>query len=326
MYGLGLSRFIPLFIIVILYASPVFSKETCIDCHGQKGSSGYVDQTLFEQSAHGFLGCGKCHSDITGYPHEKISKVNCSTCHFLGKEGAPYKQAREYRLSIHGQAGAAGKFVIPTCRTCHGYHYIYPSSDTRSSTHRQKIPKLCSACHPREFEVYSTSIHAEELMAGKNDRAATCFDCHLEHLTPPTGDDQWKLALIKQCGSCHGEQMQSYRKTYHGKVTELGYATMAKCSDCHGSHDILRVGNPESSLSQKNILTTCRKCHPSATAGFTKFYAHAEESNRTKYPILYYTFLFMTTLLISVFAFFLTHTFLWAYRALKERMQRKEGE
>jgi hypothetical protein len=120
--------------------------------------------------------------------------------------------------------------------------------------------------------------------------------------------------------------MKTYRKTYHGKVTRLGYANMAKCSDCHGSHTVLRVADPDSTLSQKNILTTCRKCHPKATAGFTKFYAHAEETNRAKYPIMYYTYIFMTALLISVFAFFLTHTFLWAYRSLKERMQKKGGE
>jgi nitrate/TMAO reductase-like tetraheme cytochrome c subunit len=305
--------------------SPAVLNDTCLSCHGQKGSSGYVDRALFEQSVHAFLDCKKCHVDISGYPHHKVSKVNCGICHFLGRENAPSKQAREYQLSVHGRAYAKGRFVVPTCQTCHGYHYVYPSSDPRSSTSRRNIPKLCSMCHPKEFETYHTSVHGKELLGEKNDRAATCFDCHLEHLTPPVGNDQWKLALIKECGTCHTEQMKSYRKTYHGQVTELGYATMAKCSDCHGSHNILRIDNPESTLSQKNILNTCRKCHPAATMGFTKFYAHPEESNRAKYPVLYYTYILMTTLLIGVFAFFLTHTSLWAYRSLKERMRKKGG-
>jgi len=42
--------------------------------------------------------------------------------------------------------------------------------------------------------------------------------------------------------------------------------------------------------------------------------------------VLYYTFLFMTILLLGTFAFFFTHTFLWAYRSLKERMNKKGGE
>ncbi len=78
-------------------------------------------------------------------------------------------------------------------------------------------------------------------------------------------------------------------------------------------------------LSEQNILATCQKCHPGATRGFTKFYAHAEETNRAKYPVMFYTYLFMTALLIGVFAFFFTHTFLWAYRSLKERMNKKGG-
>jgi predicted CXXCH cytochrome family protein len=320
-----LARLIPVLIVSALLPSLAFSKDNCFDCHGQKGSSGYVDRVLYEQSAHGFLECGKCHTDISGYPHQRRSKVNCGTCHFLGKEGAPEKQAREYQLSVHGRASSGGRFVVPTCQTCHGYHYIYPSSDTRSSTYKQKIPQLCATCHPKEFEAYSISIHGKELMGGKNNRAATCFDCHLEHLTPSTASDQWKLALIKECGTCHEGQMKSYRTTYHGQVTELGYATMAKCSDCHGSHDILRVDNPESALSQKNILKTCRKCHPAATPGFTEFYAHPDVTSREKYPVLYYTFVFMTILLIGVFSFFFLHTFLWAYRSLRERMRKKGG-
>lgn len=327
-----MNRFIPVLaipgILFILFPFPshALASDACLGCHGQKGGNRYVDQALFVQSVHGSLACNKCHIDVSGYPHGKVLKVNCGICHFLGREGAPTEQAQEYKMSVHGRASAAGNAAAPTCQTCHGSHYIYPAADARSSTSRQKIPDLCSRCHPQVFEVYKNSVHGKEFFDKKNGMAPTCFNCHLEHLTPLTKNDLWRLSLVKQCGNCHSEEIKTYRKTYHGKVTQLGYATMAKCSDCHGSHDILRVDDPDSTLSQKNILNTCRKCHPHATAGFTKFYAHAEESNRAKYPLLYYTFIFMTTLLIGVFAFFFMHTFLWAYRSLKERMQQKGGE
>jgi hypothetical protein len=312
----------------LLFLSPAsaFSKESCYDCHGIKGMKDYVDRTLFEQSVHTFLACTKCHVDVSEIPHGKVSKVNCGICHFLGREGAPKEQALEYRLSVHGNASASGNTVAPTCQTCHGSHYIYPSADARSATNRLKIPALCSQCHPQQFDVYKTSIHGKQLLDNHNIFAPTCFDCHLEHLTPPTSNNLWQLSLIKQCGTCHSEEMKTYRKTYHGKVTKLGYSTVAKCSDCHGSHNIQAVDSPQSSLSEQNILSTCRKCHAGATVGFTKYYAHAEESNKGKYPVLYYTFLFMTMLLIGVFAFFLTHTFLWAYRSMKERMRKKGDE
>ena len=317
-----------LFLIFAGLAFPisVFAKDDCYSCHGQKGMREFVDKKAFEESVHGMFSCTKCHIDISGYPHGKAAKVNCGICHFLGREGAPKENAQEYKLSVHGKALAAGNSAAPNCQTCHGSHTIYRSGDSRSATSRDKIPALCSKCHPAEFEEYGKSIHGQELLVKHNAGAPTCFDCHLEHLTPPTTEKRWMLSMIRQCGNCHGEQMATYRKTYHGKVTRLGYTTIAKCSDCHGSHTILPPADKASLLSEQNILGTCQKCHPRATIGFTKFYAHADESNRAKYPIMYYTFVFMTLLLIGTFAFFLTHTFLWAYRALKERMEKKGGE
>ncbi len=310
----------------LMFPSPAASKDPCLDCHGQKGMTGYVDGSEFQQSVHGDLACTKCHYDVSGYPHSKVSKVNCGTCHFIGTRGAPKEQAQQYKLSVHNQVKALGGSMAPTCQTCHGSHYIYPSDDPRSATYRQKIPTLCAKCHPQEFEVYKASIHGRQLLEDKNSAAPTCFQCHLEHMTPPTASNEWQLSLIKQCGYCHPEEIKTYRETYHGQVSELGYTTVAKCSDCHGSHNIQLVDSPDSTLSPKNILQTCRKCHPAATSGFTKFYAHPDARNRTKYPVLYYTFLFMTVLLLGTFSFFLTHTFLWAFRALKERMSKKGGE
>ena len=315
------------FIIFIMLApGAVFGDESCYSCHGSKGMRGFVDKKAFAESAHGIFECTKCHLSMTSYPHGSVARVNCGICHFLGRDGAPREEAQQYKLSVHGRVTPVGKNVVPACQTCHGSHYIYPAGDSRSTTGRRKIPALCSQCHPREAEAYTKSIHGAALLERGSKKAPTCFDCHLEHLIPPTGDARWMLALVKQCGNCHKEQMATYRKTYHGKVTQLGYATMAKCSDCHGSHAIARVADKASPLSADNILATCRKCHPAATRGFTAFYAHPDEANRAKYPVMFYTFVFMTTLLIGVFAFFFTHTFLWAFRALKERIRWKGGE
>jgi len=313
-------------ITIFSISTAAVAREDCLSCHGQKGMRGYVDRKAFDQSVHGMLDCTKCHMGISESPHGKVMQVNCGICHFIGREGAPKEKAQEYKLSVHGRAIASGNMGAPNCQTCHGSHYIYRSSDPRSETRRENIPALCSKCHSTEFETYSKSIHGKDFLVEKISAVPTCFDCHMEHLIPQTNEEQWKLSLISKCGTCHAEEVDTYRKTYHGKVTRLGYANIAKCWDCHGAHSILPPTDPNSTLSQKNILTTCRSCHPKATEGFTKYYAHAEEKNRAKYPVLYYTFMFMTTLLISVFAFFLTHTFLWAYRSLKERIQKKRGE
>lgn len=307
-------------------ASATPAEEECLACHGEKGMRGYVDREILNQSVHKNIGCKKCHFDVTDVPHGKVLKVNCGSCHFLGREGAPREQALEYKLSVHGAAVRLGKPGAPDCQACHGTHAILASPDGRSRTNRMNIPRLCSGCHAREFKEYGNSIHGREFLGKKNAAAAVCFDCHLEHRVPAAGDPAWKLTLIQECGNCHVEELETYRKTFHGKVTRLGYETMAKCSDCHGSHLILAVADGNSMLSPGNRLTTCRACHPHATEGFTKYYAHAEELNRRKYPELFWTYAFMNALLISVFAFFFIHTFLWAFRSLKEKLgQRKEG-
>jgi nitrate/TMAO reductase-like tetraheme cytochrome c subunit len=198
--------------------------------------------------------------------------------------------------------------------------------DARSRTAREKIPSLCGRCHAGELEQYDRSIHGKALHEGKRTDAATCFDCHMEHLVPNVRQEEWQLSLIRQCGGCHKEEMDTYHKTFHGKVTRLGYATMAKCADCHGSHEILPPGERASTLSKENRVKTCGKCHPGASTRFTGFYAHAEETNKAKYPLLYYTYRFMTALLIGVFTFFFLHTFLWAYRSLKDLRKGREGK
>ncbi|MGD0280969.1 MAG: cytochrome c3 family protein [Dissulfurispiraceae bacterium] len=300
--------------------------EDCLSCHGKQGSKVFVDPVIYGESAHKGVTCTGCHIDVLGYPHAgDIMKVQCGICHLLGREGAPTAQARQYELSVHGKAARAGEPGAPRCQSCHGSHYIFPSKDERSQTYRLKIPVLCSQCHHSEYEAYAASIHGKEFLTRHNTGAATCFDCHMEHRIPDINKPQWKLTLIKECGSCHPDKMDTYRKTYHGKVTKLGYTTVAKCSDCHGSHNILPPSDNNSTISGQNILTTCRKCHTKATPSFTKFYAHPDEGNRVKYPLLYYTYLFMTLLLVGTFSFFFSHTFLWAYRSLKEKIQAGKG-
>jgi hypothetical protein len=306
-------------------AKQVNAGEGCLSCHGVKGKAYFVNEGLYRLSVHGNLPCNACHLGMSRYPHERASRVKCIICHFTGNRGAP--EVTEFKQSVHGEALAGGNVNAPDCQRCHGSHAIFPSADERAATARWNIPTLCSACHVKEYKKYAQGIHGQEFVVRKNRRAAVCVDCHMEHrhFIPAVGETGWKLYLINECGSCHSEQLDTYRKTIHGQITELGYVTVAKCPDCHGSHDILPPSEPNSMVSRTNIIATCGKCHPGATTEFTRFYAHPEEWNRRKYPLLYYPYVFMTTLLVAVFTFFFIHTSLWAYRALKVRTKGERG-
>ena len=104
---------------------------------------------------------------------------------------------------------------------------------------------------------------------------------------------------------------ETYFETYHGKVFALGYTETAKCHDCHGPHNVLPPSDPESTLSRDNIVATCAQCHPQAHRQFAGYLTHATHHDKDKYPFIYWTWLFMTSLLVGTFTFFGIHTLLW---------------
>jgi cytochrome b subunit of formate dehydrogenase len=118
---------------------------------------------------------------------------------------------------------------------------------------------------------------------------------------------------------CHQDIAKTYFETFHGKVTKLGYAKTAKCHDCHGSHEILPVTNPHSTLSRENIVATCQQCHPGATRRFAGYLTHATHHDPKKYPWLFWTFWSMTALLVGTFTMSGIHTLLWLPRSLQMR-------
>ena len=113
------------------------------------------------------------------------------------------------------------------------------------------------------LEQFERSIHGRELAEG-NEEAPTCIVCHAAHEIQHVEMEGWRLGLINDCSTCHEELLETYRETYHGQVTSLGYSTVARCSDCHGSHDIAPPNEVGSRLSKARRVETCRQCHPRA--------------------------------------------------------------
>ena len=198
-------------------------------------------------------------------------------------------------------------------------HDIKRGDAETSAVNKLNIAKTCGKCHVKVEETYNQSVHGR-LLAKGDKRAPVCTDCHTAHEIEPPGNGWFKMASDRRCGRCHGDRLEHYRDTYHGKAMALGKpnvaADVAACYDCHGHHDVLPVSNPASRLSSGNIVQTCQQCHPGATASFTKYDPHANPLDRKNYPVLHATFVFMTSLLIGVFAFFGAHTALWVFRSV----------
>ncbi|RKX21591.1 MAG: cytochrome C, partial [Candidatus Zixiibacteriota bacterium] len=151
-----------------------------------------------------------------------------------------------------------------------------------------------------------------------------CIDCHDSHTIIRTDKSGFRTEIMDQCGRCHLDVTETYFETFHGKVSKLGYGAAAKCFDCHGSHNILPVDNPQSSLSRRNIVKTCGACHKGSHRQFAGYLTHATHHDRDKYPILFYTFWFMTILLTGTLIVFGTHTIMWLPRSFKMMKEHKQ--
>jgi hypothetical protein len=305
------------------------ANDTCMMCHADKaakndqGKSLGVEAAAYKASVHGEmqLACTMCHADAadpkTAHPG-KLKAVDCSGCHD--------KAAGQFRGTVHGKAlKGAAQGSAPTCSNCHGVHDIRPKADQASRTNRAKVPDMCGACHKPEREAFVKGMHGKLRQDGVL-AAPGCTDCHSAHGIQQHDAPKFQVDVIKECGTCHTDYLSTYRDTFHGQVTELGYARMATCASCHGAHDILPASNPASMVSKENRVKTCQTCHPGASANFASFDPHADKHNKARDPIYWYAARFMEILLLGVFAFFGIHTVFWLYREVREVLGGSRGK
>ena len=203
---------------------------------------------------------------------------------------------KHYQMSIHGRGlSESGLMVSATCTNCHTAHSMLPAKDPKSSVNRENIIDACAQCHLGIAEKFSSSIHSPTVnKSGK--KLPVCNDCHTSHSITRHDTADFRGMILDECGTCHEHQTETYFDTYHGKASMLsGGEKTAKCSDCHGSHDILPAYYSKSKLNRRNVVQTCKKCHPGSNRKFTGYLTHATHHDREKYPFLFYTFWAMTS-------------------------------
>ncbi len=307
---------------------------SCGECHDQQ-------ETEYKGSVHGIAqikghteaaSCGECHTHHAIRPiKDPASSVypmnlpeTCGKCHSDPKLAEKYDIAvpeafQEYSRSVHGRGLMMGGLLVSaSCASCHGSHDIHLNDNPKSPMHASNVTNTCGACHVGVLRWYKKSVHGKRHAAGDN-KAPVCTSCHLGHQIANPERQEAQLAALSKCGGCHEKELATYRKSYHGKVTALGYAGIAKCSDCHGIHRVFHSSDPRSTVHENNLATTCRNCHPDAPAAMASFKPHTDYHDKKDWPAGYYTWLFMTLLLLSVFSFFGLHTILWLIRSAIDR-------
>jgi hypothetical protein len=243
----------------------------------------------------------------------------------LTQDARWYLDGDQFRRSAHGGL---------TCEECH------PDIVTTDPAEPHPDPmqvtgdafalydyRACEACHPQEYAAWQVGAHAEALARPEEITleadAPTCGHCHDSHYATPETRASLLASVSQTCGECHPDALASYEHNYHGKAAILGHQQSATCSDCHGAHTVLALYEAD------EAIPACRRCHPDANTRLIGFRIHAEETltpaeddpRAQDFKLFFWVKLFFTVLVVSVLAFFYTHTGLWFLRSLHERLR-----
>lgn len=300
----------------------VHAKEKCVACHAD------IRQIPHRKGVRHAVGCVQCHERQA--PAPKVSEVEVETAltrTMVGLPAAPPQpevskliaETAVYLDSIHARAGKKDPArPNATCGDCHGTHEVRPLQGRTAQRFRLESVETCGACHEKALKAYYGSVHGAAVKRKGDLDMAVCSDCHTPHRVLSPKEDLAKLVITENCGSCHERELKSYRATYHGQVTRLGWAHTAKCHDCHTGHGVLSSKDPGASTHPHNRLATCKECHKQASAGFVSFEPHGNTHDFKRFPAMWIASKFMLALLAGVFLFFWTHSALWFRRELKE--------
>jgi cytochrome b subunit of formate dehydrogenase len=293
---------------------PLTDEESCGSCHSS------ILRAIGRSTHGGEAACLDCH----GAPHDivpvdelasAVSPVNqiqrCGKCH-----NEPPELIDGYLTGEHGKALLlSGLINAPSCSDCHGDHRIMKVDEGRAPTAHQNSPEMCGTCHQILFEHWKNeSAHGLAWQADKD--GPVCVDCHSNHMIVDPTTYAARNAGAEKCGGCHEEYFTTFGDSFHGQALHLGMSRGATCADCHTPHRNTGADNPDSTVSPDHRLETCGKCHENITASFATFDPHSNPADPDKNFAVYVIWVFMTSLLIGVFAFFGIHDLLWLQRSL----------
>lgn len=327
------------------------SNETCLTCHASPDlqmellSGEILDLTVspdaYQASVHGLRGyaCVQCHTEIQDYPHPELTAGSlrgwivsqyptCGRCH-----QDKYQATLD---SVHQQALAAGNFEAAVCTDCHGSHSIATAGEPRSA-----IPQTCRQCHSAIFDAYADSVHGEDLLGEGNPDVPSCIDCHGVHNVEGPTNSEFRLFSPQICADCHADRelmgkygistevFDTYVSDFHGttitlyqKVTEGQEVNTPVCIDCHGVHGIQQVDSPDSPVLKENLVQTCQKCHPDASANFPDAWLSHYRPSPAHWPLVYFVELFYDIFIPTVIGGML----LFVATDIRRRFSRRDSE
>lgn len=298
----------------------------CVDCHDDV--SGVLEASVHGAAVDGGpVACTTCHGthDVLR-ASDRESRLNplnvyrvCGQCHFdvdVATATVDELLKEPYTDDAHAEGILrAGLMVSATCVSCHGGHGVKHGDDPESPVSRLNVDQTCGKCHVGVLEQYRESVH-HVVSVNNGHKGATCSDCHRPHAVAHP-DHDFRVQSIEACSECHEQRSSSFRLSFHGKASTLGFGgEVATCGACHGNHLIVPKDDPRSRVHEANIVATCGQCHEGSHTEFTKFVVHADPTDGERFPTLYLVWVSMSGLLVGTLVLGMLHVLMWLVRGL----------
>jgi nitrate/TMAO reductase-like tetraheme cytochrome c subunit len=195
-------------------------------------------------------GCLGCHSKpgfIKTLPNGEIMLLTIDAEHFSE--------------TVHSNVGLS-------CTDCHMDVSGFPHANFTAQSLREAsmtLYTICQKCHTEQYTQTLDSIHQKQL-AGGNQNAAICTDCHNPHTQKPMTDPatglllpEARLQIPQTCARCHGAIYSAYKTSVHGAaLTDFENLDVPTCISCHGVHNIQ---DPRTEAFRINSPLLCSDCH-----------------------------------------------------------------
>jgi len=203
--------------------------------------------------------CLQCHAD-PGMAATKPTNPDALGVTAAAREGLT-NQVTEASLKGSAHEGLE-------CSDCH--------TGINELPHGENLPEPTCSCHDDVSSKMTVGVHAP--VEGQLEQAPRCADCHGAHQIRPKTDPASSISPLnipQTCGACHGNKagmealgirdnnaVANFLKSDHWISIQSGKSVQAAtCTDCHGSHIILKASDPASPVHKTNIPATCGKCH-----------------------------------------------------------------
>lgn len=204
--------------------------------------------------------CTSCHFTHNILPHENpessINRSNiastCMQCHS--------QIETVHTKVIRGELWEKQPHVIPACVDCHQPHEV------RRVFYEQNYDnQRCMSCHSNkdltrvvDGEEQSLYVDLDDLNHSAH-KDNSCIKCHtdISEFKDPICLESGRV----DCSICHADQVEEWELSQHSRERMAGNYDAPYCTDCHGSHNVLKKTDKESPTFPRNVPKLCGECH-----------------------------------------------------------------